>query len=61
MVKQKKQPVTENTSVKEGVFSFSGSRIWVSIPVYQYENPSGHVTTESRCPIAITTMKSNLD
>ena len=34
----------QNNSVNKGTFHSLGARIWVPMPVYQYENPSGYVT-----------------
>ena len=34
----------ESNSVNKGIFHFLGARIWVPMPVYWYENPSGYVT-----------------
>ena len=33
----------QNDKVNEGTIHFLGARIWVSMPVYWYENPSGYV------------------
>ena len=32
----------QNNSVNKGIFHFSGARIWVPMPVYWFENPSGN-------------------
>ena len=34
----------QNNSVNKGIFHFLDAKIWVSISVYRYENPSGYVT-----------------
>ena len=31
----------QNNSVNKGIFYFLGGKIWVPMPVYQYENPFG--------------------
>ena len=33
----------QNDNVNKGIFYFSDSKIWVPMPVYQYENTSGYV------------------
>ena len=42
--KRKKQPAMQNSPVDKDIFHFFGSRIWVSMPVNQYEFPCGYVT-----------------
>ena len=34
----------QNNSVNKGIFHFLSATIWVPMPVYWYENPSGNVT-----------------
>ena len=34
----------QNDKVNEGITHFLGARIWVSMLVYWYGNPSGYVT-----------------
>ena len=41
---RKKQPAMQNGNVDKGIFQFLGARIWVPMPVNQYEFPSGYVT-----------------
>ena len=45
--KGKKQPAMQNNSVNNGIFLFLGTRIWLLVPVYWYENPSEYIT--ERC------------
>ena len=34
----------QNNSVNKGVFHFLGTRIWVSMPVFWYQNRPGYIT-----------------
>ena len=38
----------QNNSVNKGIFHFLEARIWVPMPVYRYENPSGYVTVYNK-------------
>ena len=39
----------QNNSVNKSIFHFLGTRIWVAMLVYQYENPSGYITALKYC------------
>ena len=39
--KRKKHITVQNNNVNKCIFHFLGTRIWVPMSVYRYENPSG--------------------
>ena len=48
----------QNNSANKGIFHFLGARIWVSMPVYWYENRPGYIT--ARVSPYIFSPRSNL-